>query len=411
MAKNTLLDTLFAELPAARFLNGYWPDLPCWCDGKPERLPAALRDPALSSIANLSTKYRGRISFGNARTGSRTVAVDHLSASMLLRMGLSLYLPELAQTLPGLGVLLREMEAALGIPPGSARIGAFVAPGENGVTCHFDAEEVISIQLIGRKRFYISHEKALEQPLGMQFNPGDTTFDDMYPQSGGGFPDPATASFKCVELKPGSVLFMPRGTWHRTETRETSLSISIILRPPSAMESVLDALRARMLQEPCWRRPLHGAWGTATARQAAERQLDELLKSLPELTGDLNLDDMLQTPLSESERLALIGPESRFQARPEASLQLQRDRDAMKAIVKAKDSEGQERETLQLEVPPAMISVFEWLARTAYAFGARTMAQQHANLPMDQHLRILHALVRGGYLKQLWFRSSAEQRN
>jgi ribosomal protein L16 Arg81 hydroxylase len=106
----------------------------------------------------------------------------------------------------------------------------------------------------------------------MQFNPGDVTYDDRYPQSTDGFPDPEVSAFECIVMKPGSVLFMPRGTWHRTETLGLSLSVSIILRPPSALESVLDALRARLLQDPAWRKPLHGAWGQGVIRKAVDQR-------------------------------------------------------------------------------------------------------------------------------------------
>ena len=70
------------------------------------------------------------------------------------------------------------------MPPGCARIGAFIAPEENAVTCYMDAEKVFSIQFLGEKCFYISKEPGLEQLFGMQFNPGDVTYDDMYPQAG-----------------------------------------------------------------------------------------------------------------------------------------------------------------------------------------------------------------------------------
>ncbi|MCU7812247.1 MAG: cupin domain-containing protein [Candidatus Thiodiazotropha sp. (ex Notomyrtea botanica)] len=405
-----LLDKLFASLDETQFEREYWPDRPCWCDGKTDRLPDALQDPLLSSIDALTAKYRGRISFGNAKTGSRTVAVDHVSAEMLKRMGLSLYLPEIEQTVPSLSALLREVESTLGAPPGSARIGAFIAPEDNGVTCHFDAEEVISIQLIGHKRFYISREKALEQPLGMQFNPGDVTFDDLYPQVGSGFPDPDKATFDCVDMKPGSVLFMPRGTWHHTQTESLSLSVSIIIRPPSALECVLDALRSRMLQSLKWRRPLHGAWGSSVVRNGAEQQLDELLNDLPGLATGLSLEDIRQTQLSETDRFSSINPESRFQSKPEAVLKLKLSGNAMEAAVLAKDESGRELETMRLEIPLPMIAAFEWLKRTSHSFSAREMAQEHRGLPMDQLLRILQALVRGGYLKQLWFRPVIEQK-
>lgn len=404
MPDKRLFEKFFPDLAPAEFQNRYWPDQLYSTHGDLSRLPAPLLDPLLESAEGLAANYRGRVSFGNARTGSRTVAVEHISPEMLLKMELSLYLPEIERMISGMNELLRDLETQLNVPPGCARIGAFIAPNENGVTCHMDAEEVFSIQLIGKKRFFVSKQPGLEQPFGMQFNPGDVTFDDMYPQATTGFPDPETAEFDCVEMKPGSVLFMPRGTWHRTETSGLSLSISIILRPPSAFESVLDALRPRLLQDPAWRRPLHGAWGESASQELAEKHLRQLLEKLPEAAQEVNIEDIRQTAFSEADRLADIGPKSRFQVKPESTLKLSLQGQSMQARVTAKDSDGRQFETMQLDVPSAMIGVFDWLSHSRQAFSLKSMAQAHPGLPVEQHQRILQALVRGGYLKPLWYR-------
>lgn len=348
--------------------------------------------------------YRGRVTFGNARTGSRTVAVEHIGAEMLHRMGLSLYLPELEQAIPELRELLSAMEAAVGAPPGTARIGAFIAPAENGVTPHFDAEEVFSIQLIGEKRFFIGKATEIEQPVGAQFNPGDVTFDDLYPQAANGFPDFDAAELTTVDLKPGSVIFMPRGTWHRTETSGDSLSVSIILRPPPAMDSVLELIRLRMLKDPAWRRPLHGAWGRPEQQADAAQQLRQLVDGFDRLVDDVDLADLLPLPLKEPERLSLLNPNSRFQPRPEATLAIKQTGGKSRATVKARDQQGRELEMSQMEVPTQVVPIFQWLRKADTAFSAKQLGEQFSNLPMDQHLKILSALVRGGYLKQLWFR-------
>lgn len=404
MSATNFFGKLFPDLDAAEFQSSLWPDHLYSAHGDVSRLPTPLCDPLLKSIDGLAANYRGRVSFGNAKTGSRTVAVEHICPDMLIKMGLSLYLPEIERMISGMSELLRDVESQLSVPPGCARIGAFIAPDENGVTCHMDAEEVFSIQLIGEKRFYISKQPGLEQPFGMQFNPGDVTYEDMYPQATDGFPDPETAEFDCVEMKPGSVLFMPRGTWHRTETSGLSLSVSIILRPPSAFESVLDALRSRLLQDSAWRRPLHGAWGQSSGQEAADKQLRLLIDKLPEAARELSIQDVRQTAYSESDRLANIGPASRFQVKPESTLKLSLQGQSMQARVTAKDSDGRQFETMQLDVPPPMIGVFQWLSQSRHAFSLETLSKAHPGLSVEQHLRILQALVKGGYLKPLWYR-------
>lgn len=408
-----IFNILFPNLSGTQFLDTRWPDQACWCNGSINRLPESLRAPELCSIQALGLKYHGRISFGNAKSSSRTVAVENIGLEMLLGMGLSLYLPDIEQTLPNLSEVLRQVELAVGAPPGSARVGVFIAPKENGVTCHYDGEEVFSIQLIGNKRFYIAKAAEVEQPVGPQYNQGAVPFDDMYPQVGERFPDPDTAKFTTVDLKPGSVLFMPRGTWHRSEAGETSLSISIIIRPPSAMESVLKVMYLRMLQDPAWRRPLHGAWGEPKQEQVAQNDLKKLMVDFSDLGKDLNLDDIRPMYLSEPDRLSLINSESWFHTVPSAKLLISHSHDKTSARVRSKDADSCERETLKLEVPPLVVEIFNWLANKKNAFHAAEMAAEFSSLPMEQHLQILSTMVQSGYLKQLWFqpRNTARSEN
>jgi hypothetical protein len=308
--------------------------------------------------------------------------------------------------------MLRGLEQELGAPAGCARIGAFAAARGNGVTCHLDTEEVFSIQLAGRKRFRYAPAADLPNPWGRQFNPGDPCDDDLYPQVGGGFPDPAKAHFETAEMAPGSVLFMPRGTWHETEASEDSLSVSIIVRMPTALDCALEALRARLLQDPRWRRPMYGAWAAGPRQEAARAHWREITGTASTLIDELPLEDALLGLLAGPDRLPRAGAHSRYQRRPEARLLLQaRPHGALLAEVVARDGSGNELRPLQLEVPPPMAPVFHWLAQRAAAFAARDLMEHFPALPRDQHLRILDALVRGGLLRQLWFSESSEGRS
>jgi cupin superfamily protein len=404
-----LLSALCGPQPASGLLGESWPPAPFVNHGDPARLPAALKAPELSSLARLFAVYRGMVSFGNARSDSRTFAVPQADPGLLFRMGLSLYLTDIADCIPALAPMLRSLEAELGAPAGCARIGAFAAARGNGVTCHLDAEEVFSIQLAGRKRFRYAPAPDLANPWGRQFNPGDPCDDDLYPQVAEGFPDPRKAHFQSAEMRPGSVLFMPRGTWHETEADEDSLSVSIIVRMPTALDCALEALRARLLQDPRWRQPLYGAWATGPGQEAARAHW-KLLAGAAGAVGDgLALEDALLAVLSTADRLPRAGAHSRYQRRPEARLVLQaRPQGGFLAEVVARDRSGNEVRTLQLEVPPAMATTVEWLAKRDAAFAAQDLIGRFPSLPREQHLRILDALVRGGLLCQLWFSQTPE---
>jgi 50S ribosomal protein L16 3-hydroxylase len=249
--------------------------------GDRARLPAFLRDPALLSIESLAAHYRGRILHGRSEQGPRSALVTEGSVSALLAAGEALYLPDLLDVLPGAEAWLRTLETALGIPAGSARITAWMAPQGEGTALHFDAEDVISIQLVGEKCFEVAESVALPAPLGFQYGPGIPAAADLYPQAAEGFPDPTGATFTAVQMQPGSVLVQPRGYWHRTRCRTPSLSVSIILSPPSRLDWLLGLLRHRGLGVPAWRRPLYGQPTAEEALAAAEA-----LKNL--ITPDLH---------------------------------------------------------------------------------------------------------------------------
>ncbi len=397
-----ILAALFATHSAEDFLRLHWPDKAFAAHGSPQRLPPALRVPELQSVQALAAKYRGRLSFGNATTGSRTIGIENANPAFLLRMGLSLYMVDIQLMLPALGELLRQLERGLGAPTGTARIGAFAAPPGNGVTCHFDAEEVFSIQLQGEKRFHIAKAPDIEQPWGMQFNPGDPCFDDLYPQVPAGFPNPARAGFESVDMKLGAVLFMSRGTWHYTESVENSLSVSILVRTPSAFECALEALRLRMLRDARWRRPLYGAWSLGPDHETARAQWQTLMQDLAGLAASMPMEDALLAKLNEAELLNRVQATSSFQRRAEARMMFEsKPNGKSKVKVVVRDEDGLEQIPLQLDVPPTMAATFRWLAENQAAFQPDKLARRFPELPLSQHLTIAKALTRGRCLKQL----------
>ena len=199
----------------------------------------------------------------------------------LFNMGLTVYLDNIQPCLPKSPLVLQALERNLGIPPGTARIGAFASPPGDGAACHYDTEDVISIQLTGSNAFHVAPVEEVRYPVGMQYSPGSTPDTDLYPQVAGRFPEWKDAKFDCFEMRPGSVLFMPRGTWHRTEANEPSLSITIALRPPSAAELILENARWLLLPDASWRKPLYGAYGETPQKKGAMVAAGQLLQRLP----------------------------------------------------------------------------------------------------------------------------------
>lgn len=387
---------LFGADHAGDFL-AHWPERHYAVHRPAGALPPALRVPELASLEALARIYKGPVTFGRGTRDARTVNVD-AHAPHLFQLGLTVYLPDIARFLPVLARWLQTLEQELGLPAACTTVGAFASPRGDGVSCHFDADDVISIQLQGHKIFDIAKVDGLPYPSGQQFGPGMLPGDELYPQAGAGFPTPDHASFESIAMAPGSVLFLPRGTWHRSVAEQDSFSVSIGIRPPPAMDRLLKRLHDLLLQQAEWRRPLYEA-NQATGRETLATRLDGLLEQLPKLLqqihgADLLLPDQPPLPLKAGSRLQQV---------PQASLAYQRLPPRLKLSVTALDQHWVARTTLDTEVPGHLADALDWLADTQAAFSAGDFYQRFASLIQADKQQLLELLIRSGFLRLLWY--------
>ncbi|HEX9274873.1 MAG TPA: cupin domain-containing protein [Casimicrobiaceae bacterium] len=402
------LGALTAPHSAIEFLRDYWPDKPFVAHGDPARLPAFLRAPELASIEALSRVYRGNLRFTSGRRYQKMLAIDQVQATSLYRMGLTVQFEDIAASVAATAPGLRRLEAELGVARGAARASVFSSPLSDGLSVHFDAQDLFSIQLKGTKSFRIAPVRELRYPCGTQFVPDTEPFDFLYPQVAGGFPDPASAEFTTVEMQPGSVLFLPRGTWHATESGGDSLSVSIGIYLPSAADCVLEQLQLLLLQDPDWRRPLYGGWGEGAVRDAVATRLSQLLARLPHDCAGLRVEDIVSGLRLPEERLAAIALESRFQKTPHSRLEVEAGpaargyaHDVLRVMIS--DPNYGERMSTRMEVAPEAAAVFRWIADSRAAFSAGALAERFPMFPFAQHRQMLEAAARSGLIRMLWF--------
>lgn len=282
-----ILASLVAPYAVDTFLDDYWPRRTFVAHGSPARLPALMRDKMLSTPAELAKSYRGRLLFTHGHS-QRMVQLNDATAMAPFDMGLTLHYVDMDQCLPGAAAFARQLEGELGLHEGTVRISVFNSPRDDGLPCHYDPTELISIQLHGTKEFKYAPVQEIRDPCGNQFVPMGPVFDDLYAQATHGFPEPATANFERVRMEPGSVLFLPRGTWHHTVASADSLSISIMINVAPAMIPLLEQLGQLLLQDSAWRRPFFGRCGTRGHDRDACDQAARLLAALPATIAPLS---------------------------------------------------------------------------------------------------------------------------
>jgi len=396
-----VLSALLAPVSVAEFLDKYWPSQPLEVHGPLERLPPMLRDPALASSAALAKRFAGRLRFTHSGS-DQLVEVTNVSAAQLLDLGLSVQFIDLAACVQRARPFARQLEAELGLHEGSIGLSAFAAAHDNGLACHYDVSDLISIQLVGGKRFHYAPVREIASPCGNQYTATGAPFDELYPQATRGFPKPDGVQFTYADLRPGSVLFLPRGYWHYTTASENSLSVSVSINPPPAVRRLLDQLGCLLLQDPRWRRPLYGANREDTRSRAAE-----MLATLPAIASRVSADDLIDSPARPDWRLSHIEPSTRFQRTPHCGIEIDPAAASGKLplrFVVAGHNPLLAQEVFACEVAPDNVPLLRWLeTRTGGPFTVAELSAAYPQVRLAALQEVLRLCVQAQFLRLLWY--------
>ncbi len=271
----SLLSQLFAPLSADDFLTEYWPTRAFVSHGPLSRVEGAdalTLDRILEAFARTPIESKDAVppeihvwfsdeaeKGWHTRQRKEECLVDAHAARILHdRKGGNLACYHTEKCMPELAEWCRRLTEETG-NPSPFYISTYASPAGAGFQQHFDREETISLQLVGKKKWYWADNEVVKNPTErwMVSNPPWVS-PDLSRQLGGRtlpqqMPD---GSFEAV-LEPGSIVYIPKGWWHKTETSDqASLSVSIQCVVPSAFVIVLTAVRRLLTLKEEWREPI-----------------------------------------------------------------------------------------------------------------------------------------------------------
>src|SRR5438105_15840927 len=122
IATNQSLRALLSPASVDAFFADYWPNRHFSIHGELGRLPAVFRSRELSCFETLANRYNGPVAFGKGRSGPCTITIQGTHPVDLYRMGLTVYLADIAHCVPGGVEFLRQLERDLGVNEGAARM-------------------------------------------------------------------------------------------------------------------------------------------------------------------------------------------------------------------------------------------------------------------------------------------------
>ena len=276
---------LLEPLGVDRFFAEFWLRRTVAFDLEPgmfARLREEIGEPDIARLAGLATGGT-QAWIANEHIAHSVVPVDASSAKLFFDAGASLYFINVP-----LNAVTRPFAVFLGVPSTRVLASFFLTPGGGGASRHFDAHENFTIQLTGAKRWNLGKTPLITAPpdgfvLGSRLPPSLVGMMDDDGASGAADP---------VDLRPGTLLYIPRGTLHDTEAAGASWSLNISYACTMWVDLVCAGLRQRLSKSPRWRGSLAGL-ARADSAVLQSNILPELIGELRELLADKEQVDLL----------------------------------------------------------------------------------------------------------------------
>ncbi|CAM2006042.1 JmjC domain-containing protein [Acanthopleuribacter pedis] len=204
------------------FLNDVWPYQSHFSQAVEPPMQELMTLPGLQSIEGLvaiprRAKCRIHYTHEKGRNPETNVPHDEMVRAFNASQA-TIYVQQLQE--PTIRAWCQDVDAALKITPGTARVNAFTSPPGRGLGWHWDDHEIFIIQVRGTKRWYLAPE---DWPRGKGLTAeGD---DLILTHENGEQARRDIGECRIFDLTPGSVLFVPSDVWHTTETKEESLHL------------------------------------------------------------------------------------------------------------------------------------------------------------------------------------------
>jgi len=276
------LKALIGPMSRTEFLENYLNNNPVVSHGLLDNFSELTEHPFLKSLEGLLESWPTFVTAYNldgVPDEANSTKVSTLEARKLFQEGSGLCFDDANQFSPLLDEWPQGIRADLGLSALAFSRSLIYATKEGkGTAPHFDQNINFVIQISGTKKWWIAPNKHVDNPLtrhtiGIEMEPELSSYaKGNMPET---FPDDGIE----FTLRPGSVLFVPRGSWHMTEALSDAVSLNFTFTAPCWMDILLTALRGRLAQSSEWRETADFVTDSELCSQSKEK-FDFLLREL-----------------------------------------------------------------------------------------------------------------------------------
>lgn len=248
----------------------------------------------LKSIDDLLKDWRNDIDVYPSEIADENGAIkaSTLDAKEMFKNGRGLLFNDANTISPVLQKWLDQLRLDLGLSSLTyGRNLIYATKKGKGTDTHFDQNMNFVIQIHGEKTWWIAPNKSVQNPM-TRHTLGHPVDPELEAYTQGSFPDKMPSDSSEFHLKPGSMLFVPRGCWHKTKASSDALSLNFTFSAPTWIDIFSTALKARLSQSSEWRETADFVSDPERSHEASEK-FNELLNALSYEAPDWRAEDIL----------------------------------------------------------------------------------------------------------------------
>ncbi len=274
-----VLKNLIAPYSVEKFLASNWPKDPFCVHG----LNLALQMPFLQSLDSLLNSWPENVQVHLPDVSDESISIDASpkDARKLFANGMALLFNNVQNLSPELKTMIETLRSELGLPASTyGRCMVYATPDGKGTAAHFDQNINFVLQLQGTKKWWLTPNTSVVNPT-QRHTIGQPLDLELASYVQAEIPTSLSKGQQEYILRPGSMLFVPRGYWHSTEADGEAMALNFTFNQPTWVDLFTLALRSRLTLSPDWRELADGVSAQNPARrQIAQEKFDALLFEL-----------------------------------------------------------------------------------------------------------------------------------
>ncbi len=174
-------------------------------------------------------------------------------------------------------------------------VNCYVSSNGNGYPIHYDVQDIFVLQIHGAKEWRYSAYPAVRFPPD---SPEEKEGLGLVSPMLGVIAPPVESNLEMVTIRPGDLLYLPAGAWHRARAIGTSLALTVNCSPFRVERFFLKLVRERLLGDIAWRARMPGDSRNAAhprSRQippTVHKLLHERLQALAVEVASISVSDL-----------------------------------------------------------------------------------------------------------------------